>query len=124
MFVFLFFTGAVISEGMVLTMMATDVTLLAAALIVVSLVELGTSGERFSIDSALRRERGARLARTLRFLVATSVLGFITGIGTIWIRGEAIKIIAIVLGAAATIEFGVITLATLALLLSNKPDEE
>jgi hypothetical protein len=124
MFPFHFCMGAVISEGMVLAMMATDVTLLAAALIVVSLVELGASGERFSIDSALRRERGVRLARTLRILVGTSVLGFIIGIGTIWIRGELIKIITIVLGSAATIEFGVITLATLALLLSPKPDEE
>jgi hypothetical protein len=123
MFASLFCTGTVISEGMVLAMMATDVTLLAAALIVVSLVELGASGERFSINSSLQHDRGARLARVLRFLVATSVVGFVTGILTIWIRGEVIKIVTVVLGAAATIEFGVITLATLSLLLSRTPDE-
>jgi hypothetical protein len=109
---------------MILGMMATDVALLAAALIVVSLVELGVGVEQFSVGSALRYERGVRLARGLRVLVATSVVGFIAGILTIWLGGQLIRILTVVLGTAATIEFGIMTIVTLELLLSRKTSDD
>ena len=116
-------TTGVISEGMILGMMATDVALLAAALIVVSLVELGVGAEQFSVGSALRYERGVRLARGLRVLVATSVVGFIVGSLTIWFNGQLIRVLTVVLGAGATIEFGIMTIMTLELLLSRRASE-
>lgn len=115
---------APISEGMILTAMAADVALLAAALIVVSLIDIGLgSSEAFSIASALRRQSGRRLARMLQILVATSVSGFIAGVLTIWVSSWSVRVIAILLAAAATLEFGIITLITLAILLSEKKEK-
>lgn len=112
-----------ISEVMIVTVMVTDMTLLAAALIVVSLIDVGLgSGKAFSVASGLRHQRARRLARLLQVFVATSVGGFLAGILTIWFHSAIIKLITILLGTAAALEFGIITLLILAILLSEKKD--
>lgn len=112
-----------ISEPMIIAVMAADITLLAAALIVVSLIDVGLSSSKaFSVELALRNQRVRRLGWMLQVLVLTSVSGFIMGVLTIWVSNGIISFIAILLGTAATLEFGIITLLTLAILVSGKKD--
>lgn len=115
------FCASEISEAMIIAVMASDVALLAAALIVVSLIDVGMSSDKaFSVASAQRDKRVRRLARMLQVLVVTSVMGFIVGVLTIWLNSGIVKLGTIVLGTVALLEFGIMTLLTLAIILSEK----
>jgi hypothetical protein len=111
-----------ISEGMVLGSMGADVVLLSAALIVVSLVDVGArGGDGFSIAGALRERRGEGIARGLQLLVITTVLGVAASVLTIWSEFASIRVAVVALTLAAVVEFAILTLGTLSLIRSGRP---
>lgn len=114
-----------ISDGMLLASMGAAVTLISAALIVISLVELGgRSGKEFSIAVEVRRGRTLQVAHGLQVLVGTALLGFLCGVATPFVRWSGLRDVTVALCSLAVVEFAIITIVTLTLVLLAGKDSE
>jgi hypothetical protein len=94
-----------ISEAVLSVCVGTCVTLLAAALIVLSLVNLQSSSSGFSLDVEVRRDRALLVVKNVKVTVWTAGLGALDGLVALTWSQAPLRWVAVILTFFATAAF-------------------